>query len=88
MTLIVFGLSGCEEKKTEEKETFRTVSFFDKNKDVREEQILNCKEMHSMTNIIEKDCNNAQISLSNEEHEKSRSVSVDWLSAPRPNQQK
>lgn len=79
VTLLAFN--GCNGEK-ENKNTFRTVEYFNDNKEIRNNRLDECKKMKTMDEIIEKDCNNAKISLSNEEHKKSRSKHIDYSKLP------
>ncbi len=81
MGLTAMAFTGCTNEETQ-KDTFRTIEFFNKNKDIRKVRIRECKDMKTMNEIIEKDCNNASISFSDEEHTKSRSKHIDYSKIP------
>lgn len=73
-----FILTGCGEETKKTEETFRTVSFFDNHKEIRDLRISECKKLNTMTNIIEKDCSNAKSSQIKD----TKGKSVDWTKAP------
>jgi len=73
-----FILNGCGEETKKAEETFRTVSFFDNHKEIRDLHISECKQLNTMTKIIEKDCSNAKTSQIKD----TKSKSVDWTKAP------
>ena len=79
VTLLAFNGCNSENKK---EDTFRTVEYFNSNKKIRNNRLDECKQMKTMNETIEKDCNNANISLSNEEHKKSRSKHIDYSKLP------
>jgi len=64
--------TGCGEET--KKETFKTVSYYEKNKDIRKNRLIECKQLDTMTTTIEKDCNNAKKA----EHNSKKSISIDW----------
>jgi len=72
------GLTGCGEEQKKTKDTFRTVSYFDNNKEIRDLQITECNNLNTMTKTIEKDCSNAKSSQLKD----TKSKSVDWTRAP------
>ncbi len=77
----LLAFTGCNGEKQEE-ETFRTVEYFNENKEIRKNRLDECEQMKTMNEAIEKDCDNAKISLSNEEHKKSRSKHIDYSKLP------
>ena len=78
ITLFSFALTGCGEENKKTEDTFRTVTYFDNNKEVRNLRINECNKLNTMTKIIEKDCSNAKSSLLKD----TKSKSVDWTKAP------
>ena len=54
--LLFLGLlTGC----TEDKETFKSVEFYEKNPSLMKERIKECATIVEFTLIVKKDCNNA-----------------------------
>ena len=79
ITILLFILVGCGEETKKTEETFRTVSFFDNHKVIRDLRISECKKLNTMTKIIEKDCSNAKTSQIKD----SKGKSIDWSKMPR-----
>lgn len=74
ITFLSLALAGCGTETKKQEDTFRTVSYFDNNKEVRDHRVDECKKLSTMTKNIEKDCNNAIASKLKD----TRSHSVDW----------
>ena len=56
--LPVLALNGCGED-SKKKETFHTVSYYDKHADIRDARIKECKSADEMTKTDLIDCDNA-----------------------------
>lgn len=78
ISFISLALTGCTEESKKTEDTFRTVSYFDNNKEIRNLRIAECNTLKTMTEIVEKDCSNAKSSKLKD----TKSKSVDWTQAP------
>ncbi|MDQ7033091.1 MAG: hypothetical protein Q9M37_10335 [Desulfonauticus sp.] len=56
----------------EKKETFKTVAFYDKNKDIRTSRIKECAKRENMTILKETECDNAKRSRQLEKRKNSK----------------
>ena len=61
LPFVVFLIFDAYSKK-EEKETYRTVSYFNLHTDIRDKRVSECKSLKEITEISAKDCANANAS--------------------------
>jgi len=74
-TVIILGLIGCNDTKKEpKKETFKTISFYESNKAIRNHRIKECKRMVEITETILIDCNNAKKAA----YKQKKRKRIDW----------
>jgi hypothetical protein len=89
LILLTIFLTGCDTKEKEllvdtysAENNFRSITYFDKNKLLRNDRIAECNNLKNMTIIIEKDCINAKKSFAHEKHKKSRIKHIDYSKLP------